>query len=547
MIDELHAQDVALIRDATIRPAAGLTVLTGETGTGKTALLSAIKLLMGERADAGAVREGADALVVEGRFFGEGLDPDGCVVRRRVEAAGRGRVELDGRMASVREVAEGVGATIDLCGQHEHQRLMQVSSHVGLLDAWAGDGVAGAREAYAAAFAAAREAAAELERVREMSRTAGERLEEASFALRRIDEVSPQEGELEELERTLPRAEHAEQLLRCTAAGHEALSGDEGVCDTLAALVSELKGAAAYDERLGAFASQLEGSLIDVEDLSGELRSYADSMDFDGERLAEMQERMSALNGLLRAFGPRMEDVLARREQAAEVVSAAENGDEVVRRASEACERAEGELARCADALDAARAKAAPLLSAAICEQMACLEMGTAAVEVAQERLPRAEWTATGPSRVELMYRPAASMSARPLRKIASGGEISRVMLACKVVLGEADETETLVFDEVDAGVGGATAVALAQVLARLARTHQVIVVTHLAQVAVMGECHYLVSKVGDDAPETLIEEIEGDERVAEVARMLSGDQTQASLEHAREMLKEASRIREAL
>ena len=547
MIDELHVQNVALIRDATIRPAGGLTVLTGETGTGKTALLSAVKLLMGERADAGAVREGADALVVEGRFFGDGLDPDGCVVRRRVEAAGRGRVELDGRMASVREIADGVGATIDLCGQHEHQRLMQASSHVGLLDAWAGGDVEEAREAYREALGVARAAAAELERVQEMSRTAGERLEEATFALRRIDEVSPVEGELEELERTLPRAEHAEQLLRCTASGHEALSGDEGVCDALATLVSELRDAAGYDERLGEFAQRLESSLIDVEDLSGELRSYADSMDFDGERLAEMQERMGALNGLLRAFGPRMEDVFARREEAAELVAAAENGDAVVRKAREALERAEGELARRADALDAARAKAAPLLSAAISEQMSYLEMGTAVVEVVQERLDRAQWSAAGPSRVELMYRPASSMSARPLRKIASGGEISRVMLACKVVLGEADETETLVFDEVDAGVGGATAVALAQVLARLAKTHQVIVVTHLAQVAVMGERHYLVSKVGDEAPETLIEEIDGDDRVGEIARMLSGDHTQASLQHAREMLDEAASVRESL
>jgi DNA repair protein RecN (Recombination protein N) len=159
MIDELHVQNVALIRDATIRPAGGLTVLTGETGTGKTALLSAVKLLMGERADAGAVREGADALVVEGRFFGDGLDPDGCVVRRRVEAAGRGRVELDGRMASVREIADGVGATIDLCGQHEHQRLMQASSHVGLLDAWAGGDVEEAREAYREALGVAQDRA----------------------------------------------------------------------------------------------------------------------------------------------------------------------------------------------------------------------------------------------------------------------------------------------------------------------------------------------------------------------------------------------------
>ena len=190
------------------------------------------------------------------------------------------------------------------------------------------------------------------------------------------------------------------------------------------------------------------------------------------------------------------------------------------------------------------RAKAAPGLAAAVTEQMAFLEMGTAELEVASERLPRAQWTSQGPSKVELMYRPAAGLTARPLRKIASGGEISRVMLACKVVLGNADSTETLVFDEVDAGVGGATAVALAQVLARLARTHQVIVVTHLAQVAVMADAHYVVTKVGADVPRTTLSQVEGQDRVREVARMLSGDQSEASLDHARQMLAEAEEAR---
>ena len=165
--------------------------------------------------------------------------------------------------------------------------------------------------------------------------------------------------------------------------------------------------------------------------------------------------------------------------------------------------------------------------------------MGTAALEVSCERLSRAEWARSGPSCVEFLYRPAAGLTARPLRKIASGGEVSRVMLACKVVLGEADDCETLVFDEVDAGVGGATAVALASVLARLAQTHQVIVVTHLAQVAVAAQKHYLVSKSEGELPETSLIEISGEERVAEVARMLSGDTGAASRDLAREMLAE--------
>ena len=539
MIDELRARNVALIRDASIEPAPGLTVLTGETGAGKTALLSSIKLLVGERSDAGMVREGSDALEVEGRLFLRGDDEDGTIVRRRVGADGRGRVELDGRMASVRELAARVGATVDLCGQHEHQRLLSVQTHVDMLDSWIGAAAADALQAYQAALDAAEEATAELERVREMSRATGERLDEAAFVLRRIDEVDPREGELEELEAELPRVEHGEALMEAAAGARELISGEGGACDALGDAARALEDASRYDAALGKWARALESALIDVEDVSSELRGYASGLDFDPEELERLQERMARLQGLMRAYGPGMADVLERRERAREVVAAASDGGELERRAAEELERREAELARAADALDAVRAEAAPRLAAAVSEQMAFLEMGTAELEVSQERLPRAEWGRRGPSRVELLYRPAAGLTARPLRRIASGGEVSRVMLACKVVLGEADDCETLVFDEVDAGVGGATAVALASVLARLAQTHQVIVVTHLAQVAVAAQKHYLVRKSGGEVPETTLEEISGEARVAEVARMLSGDTGAASLDLAREMLAE--------
>ena len=540
MIDELHVRNVALIRDASIEPAAGLTVLTGETGAGKTALLSSIKLLVGERADAGMVREGASALEVEGRLFLPGDDEDGTVVRRRVGADGRGRVDVDGHMASVRELAQRVGATVDLCGQHEHQRLLSVQTHVDMLDSWAGAPAADALGAYREALAAAEAAASELERVREMGRATGERLDEAAFVLRRIDEVDPREGELEELEARLPRAEHGEALMEAASGARELLSGDGGACDALGDAVRALSDAARFDPALGSWAKVLESSLIDVEDVASELRDYADGLDFDPEELERLQGRLARLEGLRRAYGPSMADVLRRRDEAREVVEAASDGGELERRATEELRRREAALAEAADALDAVRAEAAPRLARAVSEQMAFLEMGSAELVVSQERLPRAEWTRSGASRVEFLYRPGAGLTARPLRKIASGGEVSRVMLACKVVLGEADDCETLVFDEVDAGVGGATAVALASVLARLAATHQVIVVTHLAQVAVAAERHYLVRKSEGESgvPETSLVEISGEDRVAEVSRMLSGDTGEASRDLAREMLE---------
>lgn len=537
MIDELHVRDVALIRDASLAPSAGLTVLTGETGAGKSALLSAIKLLVGERADAGAVREGADGLEVEGRFYVRGGDPDGCVVSRRVGADGRGRVRIDGRMGSVRELTEGVGATVDLCGQHEHQRLLQVQTHVEMLDAWVGEPAAAALASYREALAAASDAARELDRVRELSRTGAAALEEAEFVCRRIDEVDPAEGELSDLEAKLPRAEHGDALLRSALGARESLAGEGGALDAIRDAASEIDDALRYDDALSKHADVLRSALLDLEDVAAELRDYADELDFDPEELERMRARWSELQGLLRSYGPTMADVFARRDEARGVVEAASDGGAAIERAQKAADAAEARLADAARVLDDVRREAAPRFSAAVSEQMARLEMGTAELEVAFERLPRAEWSRHGASRAEFLYRPGAGLSARPLRRIASGGEVSRVMLALKVVLGESDSAETLVFDEVDAGVGGATAVALAGVLADLARTHQVIVVTHLAQVAVVADEHYLVSKSAGDVPETTLTPISGEDRVREVARMLSGDTGEASLAHARELL----------
>ena len=241
MLDELRVQNVALIEDASLAPAPGLTVLTGETGAGKTALLSSIKLLVGERADASAVREGTDALRVEARFFTSQEDQEGIVVSRKVSADGRGRVEIDGHMASVKELAAGIGASIDLCGQHEHQRLLDVKNHVSMLDAWIGSDIQSCQTEYVEALHAYHAAVAELQRVIEVSQSSNAKIDEAAFLVQSIDVVSPKEGELEDLEEQLPRFEHAEALLQAAGGTHELLSGDEGVIDSLSDAVQMLQ------------------------------------------------------------------------------------------------------------------------------------------------------------------------------------------------------------------------------------------------------------------------------------------------------------------
>lgn len=559
MIDEIQVRNVALIEQATLLPSRGLTVLTGETGAGKTALLSAMKLLMGARSSADMVRDGASGLEVSGRFFftpseseqhdvgdiqpdeaDEPFEDDGeLVVTRRVGSDGRSRVSLNGRMASVREVAQKVAPHVDLCGQFEHQQLMKPAAHVGMLDSWAGQQVLDVLGDYRAAFDEASRAAAELDRIKTAASEGSAKLDEARFTLARIDEVSPVPGEYEELRQSLELAEHAESLATAVAVVRDSLAGDEGALDRLSIAADQLEQVSGVDPTLGQLASSLREVGYVVEDVAAEVRGYQDKIDFDPQMLAESQERFAVLQGLMRSFGPTMDQVFEKRDQAKEAISLVDDADARLRAATAALDAAEERLAAAADALDSARGQAAPRFSEAVSKNMARMEMSGAEIECRIERLDRSQWTKSGPSAVEFMYRPGRGMQARPLARIASGGEVSRVMLAIKVVLGETDAIDTLVFDEVDAGVGGSTAVALAEVLADLAKTHQVIVVTHLAQVAVRGDSHYVVKKSvsSEGAPVTVLSNISGDDRVAEIARMLSGDATDASIAHAREML----------
>ena len=554
MLDEIQVQNLALIRAASLAPSQGLTVLTGETGAGKTALIEALKLLMGARANTGMVRDGEEALVVSGRFVardGEGKGAkrgvslfgsfeggqDELVVTRRVGADGRSRASVNGAMASVGELADLVAPSVDLCGQFEHQQLMRPASHIGMFDSWAADAVSPALEAYRVAFAAAQEAAAELARVQEAGELSAAKLDDARFTLRRIDEVAPKEGEYEGLQHDLEVAEHAESLAVAASTAHEALSGEGGALDALNAAASALEAVGGIDSTLAELAGAVREAGYALEDVSASARAYRDDIEFDPETLAWQQERFSLMQGLLRTYGPRMEDVFAHREEAADIVSLVDDSAMRLRAAQKAHDEAEAALLVAADALDAARDKAAPQFAAEVTAVMARLEMGGAQLVCSRHRLDRDAWTETGPSSFEFFYRPAEGMQPRPLARIASGGEVSRVMLACKVVLGACDAVDTLVFDEVDAGVGGATAVALADVIADLAQTHQVIVVTHLPQVAVRGDAHYVVQREG---AETDIAPVAGEAREREIARMLAGSITETSLAHARELLASA-------
>ena len=537
MLDELHISNVALIRNAWFAPADSFTVITGETGSGKTALLNALKLVIGARGEASMVSEGEEELTVEGRFFSQDSNEEDLVVRR-INAKGRSRVTINGSMAQVKELSQGIGASVDLCGQHEHQRLMDITHQRKLLDSWGGKPVEDAYGAYQDAYMEVSRARAELKRCQEEINSGEERLEEAKFIVRRIEEVDPQVGEYEALLEELPRFEHAEALMHSAQVVHESLSGERAVLESLDEVIASLESMVAIDTKLSEALQEARSSYYSLEDVLQSVSAYRASIDFSQEELEFKQERIAQFQGLMRSYGPRMEDVFECLEQNKSFLSRFTSREELLSQAQTNVSKAEKKLSQTAHALSKARHKALPSFLDAVNAQLERLEMGSAHLEGEFRDLEYEKWTKEGSQTFELLFVPAKDLKPQKLNQIASGGEMSRVMLAIKVVLGERDEVDTLVFDEIDAGVGGQTARALASVLKDLSLTHQVIVVTHLPQVAVCADKHFCVKKAEDDqGVQTTIELLEDTEREHEIARMLSGKVNEISLAHAKELL----------
>lgn len=540
MLRELHVRDLALIEEAWLDLGPGMTVLTGETGAGKTVLVGALKLLLGERADATSVRSGAAEALVEGRFEVDGEERS---ARRRVSADGRSRCYLDGEMATVSGLAEALGPLVDLHGQHDHQTLLHASRHAALFDRFAGTAAAEALARYRVAFAAHAAAAADRDALGEALRDRDGRVSQLRFLVEEVGAVGPLPGEDAGIAERLPRLRHGEKLTGAASAAWAALAGEAGATDASGEALGALRRVDGVDPVLDALASELAEADALLADVAARLRDYGEGVDYDPAALNEAEARLAALSTLKRKYGPLLEDVLEAADRAARELADLDCGDEALVRAEARVCEADAEVRAAADALAGARAAAAPGFEQRLADAARDLAMPSVRFEVSRQAVPREAWTADGPERLEFLYSPAAGEPARPLARIASGGEISRVMLALKGVLGEADPVGVLVFDEIDAGIGGATAIAVGRRLKALSSGRQVLVITHLAQVAAFADGHLVVERGdADGRASTSVREASGESRVEELARMLSGSDSDVSLAHARELLAAAAK-----
>jgi DNA repair protein RecN (Recombination protein N) len=572
MLEELRIRDLGVITDATLPLGPGLSVVTGETGAGKTMVVTAVGLLLGARSDAGAVRSGAKSATAEAvlkldsghpavaRALEAGAEVeefDGgaeLILARRLGADGRSRAFLGGRAAPVGVLAE-IGETLVVVhGQSDQIRLKGAAAQRGALDKFAGEALAAPLESFQALYSHWKTIQAELDTLRGAARDRLREAESLESALAEIDEVDPQPGEDEALKAEAVKLANVEELRIAASTAHQALIaedfGDTGDATTLVdAAKRTLEHVAEHDGELGAAAARLAEVGFLLNDIATELASYQAALDSEGpERLAEIEDRRAALARLVRKYAPSIDEVLLWTENARVRFDELQDDSTRIEALDAEVVRAEAELRKQAASITKIRTKAAKDLSARVSAELKALAMADATLMITIDAA--GQLTPSGGDEISFLLQPHSGAPARPLGKGASGGELSRVMLAIEVVLAAVDPVPTFVFDEVDAGVGGRAAVEIGRRLAMLAQHVQVLVVTHLPQVAAFADQHITVTKTsvrGSDGGTATgftssdVRLLDGPGRVRELARMLAGQEDSESAQaHAQELLDDA-------
>ncbi|TDU78968.1 DNA replication and repair protein RecN [Streptomyces sp. KS 21] len=572
MLEEMRIRSLGVIDDAVVELSPGFTAVTGETGAGKTMVVTSLGLLLGGRADPALVRIGAKAAVVEGRIVmrpdapaavraeeaGAELDDGTLLISRTVSAEGRSRAHVGGRSVPVGLLGELADDLVAVHGQTDQQGLLRPARQRQALDRYAGDAVAVPLEKYGAAYRRLRAVAVELDEITTRARERAQEADLLRFGLEEIAAVEPLAGEDVELAAEAERLGHAESLASAAQIAHAALAGDvedpEGVdANTLVAGAHRaLDAVRAHDPALGALAERIGELGILLADVAGELAGYADDLDADPLRLAAVEERRAALTQLTRKYGDSIDSVLEWAQRGSARLLELDGDDERITELTAERDGLRAELSLLAQALTDARVEAATRFASAVTEELASLAMPHARVTIDIRQVEDPEGVevdgrpvAYGPSgtdEVELLLAPHPGAQPRPIAKGASGGELSRVMLAVEVVFAGSDPVPTYLFDEVDAGVGGKAAVEVGRRLAKLAKSAQVVVVTHLPQVAAFADRQLLVEKTNDGSvTRSGVTVLEGEDRIRELSRMLAGHEDSVSARaHAEELLAAA-------
>ncbi|MCW7753160.1 DNA repair protein RecN [Desulfobotulus sp. H1] len=565
MLSELAIRNFAIIDDLTIRFSNGMTVMSGETGAGKSIIIQAVNLLLGSRADGRMIRQGHEAAEVEALFLPPAQSPaalamaandlppqEGLHIRRVLSATGPHRIYINGRMATAQLLGELTDQLASIAGQHAHQRLLDENLHLDMLDHYAG--LEHDKNLYQQSFTALTRTLRELEGLRQKSLKAEEEADFIAFQINEIQNADPRDHEDTELETLRKRLRHAHTLAQTLSLVVDQLyEGEEAIAGRLSVLHREIEKAASLDATLINAASDAESLALRCEDLAGHLRQYLDGMDMDPAMLDQVEARLHLLSRLKKKYGGSLAAVLAHREgleKRHKETGSMEERMEALTRHLEAHHR---ETARLGRILSEKRAESAEKLARAVEQELSDLCMtGTrfrvALLPLEESRNPwlkdgeQASLGENGRETAQFRIAPNVGETENPLSKVASGGELSRTVLALKTILARNEAVSTIIFDEADAGIGGSVAEAVGRKMQSLALTHQVICITHLPQIAKFGHHHFRIAKtVEKGRTRTAIHLLAPEERPRELARMLGGAAiSETTLAHARELLQEA-------
>jgi DNA repair protein RecN (Recombination protein N) len=556
MIEEIYIRDLGVIQEARLPFGKGLTVITGETGAGKTMVLSALGLLLGERADTATIRRGQDQAFVEGRWLiaegspvvervrdaGSDVEQGELILNRSISNEGRSRASVSGRSAPVGLLNELGEMLVVVHGQSDQIRLKSAVAQREALDQFGGAELAAALAAYQSTYKAWRDLTQRLEDLKASLDARAAEAEELRNAVDELEKLDARAGEDLELAEKAERLNNLEILRAAAALAHEALSS-EGFGDSPDALGligqarRSLEQVSNHDAELGRLAELLKEVSVQLADASGEISSYLASLDLEGAgEINLIQDRRASLTAAMRKYGPTLDEVIAYRATASDRLLELDSSSETVDQLGVEYEALSASLKAQADSLSALRVSAASRLAELVTAELKELAMGGASLVV--EVGYADAYGSHGQDSVTIQLSSYPGAEPRPLGKGASGGELSRIMLAIEVVLAETQQAPTFIFDEVDAGVGGAAAIEVGRRLAMLAQRAQVIVVTHLAQVAAYANSHLRVLKTSSvEFTATDVVELDGQSRVEELARMLSGlSDSQSGLAHAAEL-----------
>ena len=569
MLANLRVKNYALLDEVNIEFTPGLNVLTGETGSGKSILIGALGLILGGRSTSDAIRTGEQTATIEGLFEWErdeavqsllaeiGADGDDgtLIIRREVNRDGRSRCTINGSLVTVSVLKKLGDLLVDLHGQHDHQSLLNPRTHREFLDGF--EDIEKPRSRVAEAYRLFVGRSEALEKLDGELAATREREDLYRFQLEELDQADLSTGEDEELERERAVLEHAEQLIRVASDAFEALSErDDAIVDGLVRVLRTLEDLERIDPSLGEVLEGMRSARYQLDDCAAFLQRYRDRVEYDQERLEEVLDRLDLIGRLKRKYGDTLEEVAAYRDRIAEELGRMDTVDERRDRIGGEVESARRELTERATALSKRRGEVARRLEERVVEELAELGMAKTGFKVDlawQEsddgplridgRTYRVD--AHGLDRIEFRISPNAGEALKPLVNIASGGEISRIMLALKVILAETDRMPTLVFDELDIGIGGRIAESVGHRLKLLSREHQVLCITHLHQVACWGRTHFTVHKRSARGRSvTLVDHLDENGRVQEIARMLAGETVDnMALDHAREMLRRTAAV----